>query len=260
MAMDEALLCEAITDSQPPVLRLYSWSRPTVSIGYHQKVSGRFDLARCKERGVDIVRRPTGGREVLHLGELTYAFCISRASLRRTGTGFRSTMELMGEVFRRALELLGISSERIGLGRARKGSGDVRKPRLQPCFASLSQYEVSVDGRKLVGSAQKSLPEAFLQHGSILLTPRGLEVVDLLEGGCGDRDSLREALRKKSTSLEELLNGEVEALDLTSSLREAFVDSLDFELTDSELSPRELAAGLELLRTKYESSRWYYPA
>jgi len=260
MAIDEALLLKGVQDLAPPVLRFYAWKPLTVSVGYHQKVADRFDLALCRRRGIDIVRRPTGGREVLHLGELTYGLSISRTSLRWIETGLKSSMQLLGKVFQRGLELLGVPSQRIGLGRAQKGSGGSHKLKSQPCFASLSQYEVSLDGKKLIGSAQKSLPGGFLQHGSILLTSEGLGVVELLSSAGESRTALKEAFRSKATNLGEVLNREIEAEEVISALKEAFSDSLDFEVVDSGLEPEELRRGLELRKEKYESSGWYYPA
>jgi len=260
MAIDEALLLKTAGTSGPAVLRFYSWEPSTVSVGYHQKVPQRFNLAECKGRGIDIVRRPTGGREVLHLGELTYAFSISRVSLRRIEGDFRSSTELLGRVFQRGLELLGVSPERVGLGRARKSSTDTHKLRSQPCFASLSQYEVSVDGKKLIGSAQRSLPGGFLQHGSVLLASKGLEIIELLNDAGESRISLREVFRRKTTNLGEVLSRKIEAREVVSVLGEAFSSSLDFEVVKSELEPEELRVGLELQREKYESPYWYYPA
>lgn len=260
MAVDEALLLKTVQNSAPPVLRFYAWMPPTVSVGYHQKVTERLDLAECRRRGIDIVRRPTGGREVLHLGELTYAFCISRASLRQIEAGFRSSIQLLGRVFQRGLELLGVSPQRIGLGRAGKGARRTDKPQFQPCFVSMSKYEVSVGGKKLIGSAQKGTPGGFLQHGSILLSPKGLEVVELLNNAGENWIALKEAFRRKTTDLGEVLNREIEAEDVISVLKEAFSSSLDFEVVDSELEPQELSMGVQLQRGKYESSSWYYPA
>jgi len=260
MAIDEALLLKTAQNSAPPVLRFYFWNPPAVSVGYHQKVTERFDLAECRRRGIDIVRRPTGGREVLHLGELTYAFCISRVSLRQIEAGFRSSIQLLGRVFQRGLELLGVSPQRIGLGRAGKGARRTDKPPFQPCFVSMSQYEVSVDGKKLIGSAQKVAPGGFLQHGSILLTSKGLEVVELLNSAGENRVALKEAFRRKATDLREVLNREIEAEEVISVLKEAFSSSLDFEVADSELEPQELSMGVQLQREKYESRSWHYPA
>jgi lipoate-protein ligase A len=260
MAIDETLLLKTAQNSAPPVLRFYSWNPPALSVGYHQKVAERFDLAECRRRGIDIVRRPTGGREVLHLGELTYAFCISRVSLSQIEAGFRSSMQLLGTVFQRGLELLGVVPQRIALGRAGKGAKRTDKLPRQPCFVSMSQYEVSVDGRKLIGSAQKSAPGGFLQHGSILLTSEGLDVVELLSSAGENRVALKEAFRRKATDLREVLNREVSATEVISVLKEAFSSSLDFEVVDSELEPQELSTGVQLQREKYESRGWYYPA
>lgn len=146
---------------RPPVVRFYQWVRPTVSLGYHQTTEKVVDLKVCQDLGVDVVRRPTGGAAVLHHHELTYSVIATPARL-----GVAKPLE----AYERISQALQTALHRLGLPRA-----DIARParpagRLEGfCFAETAHYEITVDGRKLIGSAQRWGRSAVLQHGSILL-------------------------------------------------------------------------------------------
>ena len=155
MALDHALAAEV--EDGTAVLRLYAWSSPTVSFGRNEPARGRY-VADASHRGLDYVRRPTGGRAVLHDGELTYAVVAPAATLG----GPRRTYRRVNEALAAALRSLGAP---VTL------AGAVALPALDsgPCFQSPAEGEVVAVGRKLVGSAQARIGQALLQHGSILL-------------------------------------------------------------------------------------------
>ncbi|HEB01824.1 MAG TPA: lipoate--protein ligase family protein, partial [Nitrospirae bacterium] len=163
MALDEALLDSACKGESPPTLRLYGWSEPAVSIGRHQRASD-VDLAFCRERSIPVVRRPTGGRAILHGLELTYSFS---AHLPLPGFG-RSVLDSYGTLsraFMHAFRSLGLAA--LNGSRRKKGPGpDGANPL---CFASASYGEISIGGKKIIGSAQRRCPYGFLQQGSIPL-------------------------------------------------------------------------------------------
>jgi lipoate-protein ligase A len=155
MSVDEALLLCA----RRPVLRLYGWEKPSISLGYRQV---RPDwLARCGELGIPVVRRVSGGGAVVHAGDLTYAVVAPLATPGLPGD-LRGSFEWIRDALLAGLRQAGLDARR---GRAREGSD-----RLEVCFAGATGFEVEVDGRKLVGSAQRRTPWAFLQHGSIRLS------------------------------------------------------------------------------------------
>lgn len=156
MALDEALL-ERARGSNEGVFRIYSWARPTLSLGRHQRAAGMYDLDRARAAGVDVVRRPTGGRAVLHHREITYAVAApAGASLRES---YEGVSRLLGEALRR----IGVSVH------AATPAGRAPVPDLAPCFELPTRDELLFGGRKLVGSAQWRENGAFLQHGSILV-------------------------------------------------------------------------------------------
>ena len=164
MARDSGLLAACGQGDIPPTLRLYGWSEPSITIGYSQNAEAELDLDRCREMGVPVVRRPTGGRALLHYKELTYSV-VAPVSLAPFRGGLKATFATVSQALLAGLSHLGI-----------QGEINDQKPSLRPkytrnpaCFASLNHCEITVGGKKLVGSAQKRTSRAFLQHGSIVM-------------------------------------------------------------------------------------------
>ena len=157
MAADDALL-ERARSSGETVIRVYSWANPTLSLGRNQPAAGLYDLERAKTLGVEIVRRPTGGRAVLHHREITYSVT---APLDQSG--LRESYDRINSLLLRALLTIGVRA------RLATTAGRAPLPDSSPCFEVPTQGELTVDGRKLVGSAQWREEGALLQHGSILI-------------------------------------------------------------------------------------------
>ena len=161
MAVDHLLLERALLPGARPVLRLYSWTVPSVTVGYFQDLRRGLDLGAVERRGWPLVRRLTGGRAVLHDREVTYSVVLPPGASR----GVKETYAAVAQALLAALERLGV---RAGMEhRPRRGQGRGRGS--PDCFASVSWCEIAVEGRKLVGSAQRRFHGAALQHGSILL-------------------------------------------------------------------------------------------
>jgi lipoate-protein ligase A len=158
MALDAALMARARRTGEC-VLRVYGWSRPTLSLGRNQRARGEYDEARAAARGVDIVRRPTGGRAVLHHREATYCVAAPAGALGALAAAYAAINELLVA----ALRALGVDA-RIAPPAAR-----ALPPGPVPCFETPSAGEIVAGGRKLVGSAQWRDRGAILQHGSILV-------------------------------------------------------------------------------------------
>lgn len=158
MALDEALLARARHTGEG-VLRVYAWSRPTLSIGRHQAAHDAVDPARARELGVDVVRRLTGGRALLHHREVTYSVTVP---LERTES-VREWYRAINALLLHGLRTLGIEAVTAA------GSGRLPPPAAAPCFELPAEGEIVVGGRKLVGSALVRDRGALLQHGSILI-------------------------------------------------------------------------------------------
>jgi lipoyl(octanoyl) transferase len=166
MAIDAALLEEidASADART-VVRFYSWSNPTISLGRNQQIDKAVDVDYCEAQGIDIVHRPTGGRAVLHDDELTYAVISNDSGC------FGDTIYAN---YKRVSEALCLGYNRMGVPAVL--APDTRKLPLPdnqadpPCFLSVARYELMVQGRKVVGSAQRRVGRSFLQHGSMPIT------------------------------------------------------------------------------------------
>jgi lipoate-protein ligase A len=158
MAIDQALMARARRTGEG-VLRVYTWSAPTLSLGRHQSARGRVNPDVARDLGVSLVRRPTGGRALLHHREVTYSVT---AALGRDDS-VRTWYESINTVLLRALLALGVNAEPAVV------SGRTPLPATASCFVRPDEGEITVGGRKLVGSALLRQEGALLQHGSILL-------------------------------------------------------------------------------------------
>lgn len=160
MAIDRWLLEQYILGNIPPTLRFYTWSQPTISLGYHQHhYPAHWQDLVWHDRPVDLVKRPTGGRGVLHQGDLTYAV---------VGSGFGSKRV---EIYQQICQFLidGWRSLGVELSYGSTGSGYIHNPN---CFGTATSADlICADGYKLIGSAQLIKSGALLQHGSMRLNP-----------------------------------------------------------------------------------------
>lgn len=155
MAVDEAVLRAAETGLFPPTLRFYEWSSPTVSTGYLQSVEPFKNLT------IPVVRRVTGGRAVLHDIELTYSV-VTGAQSRLFSEGIHGAYSAISRCIVKTLKAVGVNAS---LSRPSRG---VKMNRKDFCFSAAGRHEIVVGGKKIVGSSQRRLKRAFLQHGSIL--------------------------------------------------------------------------------------------
>jgi len=266
MAIDEAILLAVAEGKAPPTLRFYGWQPPCLSIGYNQS-AGEVDVGRCRERGVDFVRRPTGGRAVLHADELTYSVVAPQDEPRVAGGVIESYRRLSQGLIAglRALGVDAVQAEewtpQLAAVGARASSGvrqigDGEKP--AACFHVPSAYEVAVGGRKLVGSAQVRRRGCVLQHGSLPLTGDVARILDFLRMPEGRREELKRELRERATSLGEALGRAVPFEEAARALAEGFAKALNLRLVPGGLSERELALAEQLRRERYATREWNF--
>ncbi|OGD17216.1 MAG: hypothetical protein A2Y69_11010, partial [Candidatus Aminicenantes bacterium RBG_13_59_9] len=158
MAVDEYLF-DRLGAVPRTTVRFYSWERPTASLGYAQSIDKVLDLDFCRSNGIDVVRRMTGGKLVLHWREITYSVASSDTII------FTSTLadsyRLISAGLIHGLEKMGLKARLAGSPPASYTRGNM------PCFAYPARDEIEIDGRKIVGSAQKRTGGWFLQHGSV---------------------------------------------------------------------------------------------
>lgn len=164
MALDEALLARARRTGEL-VVRVYTWERPTLSLGRNQTARGIYDAERAGAHGIAVVRRPTGGRAVLHARELTYSITAPLDALVAGERSLRAAYGRVNAMLADAVRSLGVDAELA------PASGRARRPDGAPCFEAPTAGELvaGTGARKLVGSAQWREDGALLQHGSILI-------------------------------------------------------------------------------------------
>ncbi|MBM3311949.1 MAG: lipoate--protein ligase family protein [Candidatus Aminicenantes bacterium] len=166
MAVDEHLF-RTLPDEPRTVVRFYQWARPTASLGYGQDAVKVIDRDFCRAHGVDVVRRVTGGKVVLHHREVTYS--VSSSDVETFGSTVAGSYKLISLGLMRGLARMGLHPLLAGAPPASYARGTM------PCFSHPARDEVEIDGRKIIGSAQKRVGTKFLQHGSIpLLADEGL--------------------------------------------------------------------------------------
>ena len=172
MAVDEALLHRAALTGEV-AYRVYSWAEPTISLGRNQPARGCYDLERARAGGVGFVRRPTGGRAILHHREITYSVSAPVSAFGSLRESYRTINRLLME----ALGRLGVDAQEA------EASSRAPVPSLAPCFDSPVAGELVARGRKLVGSAQVRDGDVFLQHGSILVDDDQKSLAELIVRG-----------------------------------------------------------------------------
>ncbi len=249
MAADEAVFL--LSRNRPsPTVRFYAWLAPAVSIGRFQQIDRDIDLAACRKRSVDIVRRPTGGKAVLHGQDLTYAVA---GIEQRDGfpADIIGTYRRISRCLIQGLRGMGIEAQTAGEGRALPET-----PVKASCFSAPSRYELLVQGRKICGSAQVRSQGAFLQHGSLLLTFDPLRTGELLLPHSEGRDQHIAQLRQSVTSLsdERVPLPDMEALRRI--MKTGFEAALGVRLEEGALTPDEQALKEHLLRDKYTNDQW----
>ena len=252
MAVDEVLLDECVHFGGGPFLRLFGWNPPTVSIGFGQDLERELDVEKCRQMGVDIVRRPTGGRAVLHWGELTYSVVCGITG--EIGGDVGEVYHTIGYCLVRGLRLTGVDAvlERAGARRQDRQPAEASRP----CFSSLSRWEVKCRGRKLVGSAQRRIKNAVLQHGSLLLDANHERLLDLLpdEDAVVSEAYLSE-LQAGSTDLNACLDS-WSLEELKENILSGFRKGLPAEIIPTELGLERSKRIADLVQNKYGNPAW----
>jgi len=244
MAVDEAI-ARAVGDGlAPATVRFYTWSAPTVSLGYLQRAPGGVDLLACRRHGIGLVRRITGGRAVLHADELTYSVAVPVQGPWRSLS--------VAEVFARISGGLIAGLRHLGVGATLGGSrtltGD--RPESGACFLLRRMPAIVVSGRKLVGSAQRRWDRYLLQHGSLLLDFDPCLHQKIFPAW--PRDDPEAGV----TSLRALLGTRPPIGDLLTALREGWREALGLAWVAGELLPVERTAAEDGSRGRYASDAW----
>jgi lipoate-protein ligase A len=244
MALDEALLLSRLRHGSPPTLRFFGWAPPTISLGYGQRLDGRIDTGAAEAMGLGLVRRATGGSAILHEGpdlEITYSVAAATGDFDGAAD-LLETYRWIGEGLLAGLRALGAPVEMVPA----KPSDPAAMPAF--CFARTGSFELEVDGRKLVGSAQRRQGAAFLQHGAIML---GAEPGRLRRVFPGGRDPLADM-----TTLETVLGRRPSFDEAAGALAEGFRAAHGLAIEPGGLSEEEAALAGMLEREKYATDDW----
>ena len=253
MAIDEALFRCFDPNQDAPVLRLYGWHRPCISLGYFQRAAEAVKKETCEERGIDVVRRITGGRAVLHDQEVTY--CVVGSVQKGVFAGrLLECYQMIASCLVRGCELLGLPANEIELATGKGPRAGAASP---ACFMTSSPYEILLNGRKLIGSAQKRGEEVFAQHGSIPLR-LDLDLIAsaiVLDGNDGT-SLLGRCLQP--VSLECALGRTLSYDEVKSAIFRGFSERLGRCIEPSKLTKEESEVAFSLVRDKYCSDTWNF--
>lgn len=246
MAIDEAVLIHHLLGDVPPTLRVFRWTRPSISLGRFQHVEHEIETRRCDELGVALVRRPTGGRAVYHRDEFTYSIVIGK----RFGvpSGVVAAYAYLAQGILAAMNRLGIQAE--------LSDERVSKHPSAACFASSTQADLTSGGYKLVGSAQVWREDALLQQGSLPLDDRAAEFFSMLRFPNDEAREADLALYREKTQPLHVFAPQAAWNDVAEAFRSGFSAALGVEFAPGELSASEWELARQLAQEKYSKLEW----
>lgn len=236
MALDEALWQGLCDGESPPTIRIYQWRTPAISIGRFQRVEDEVDVAACAERGVTLVRRPTGGGAVCHGSDLTYTITAPE-QLGDLPRGLLASYERMHAGIAEGLRAVGISAE---LAASAERSTDPR--RALPCFVRPTRFDIVCGGRKIAGGAQRRGHGALLHQGTLALADPPSWLVRLLKKGSRSPAESRAAVLPSDTVRQAIIHG--------------LERSLTIRYEPGAPTATESRLAEYLVRTRYGSDEW----
>jgi lipoate-protein ligase A len=253
MAIDEAILHALAEGHGIPTVRFFRWQPACLSLGYNQHWFEVNEPA-IQARGYTWTRRPTGGKAILHTDEVTYSLIIPQSDPRIQG-GIVESYRILSMGLLRGLEKLGVQAEQasrevVAANReASKGGGPV-------CFDTPSRYEITWDGKKLIGSAQLRRKKIVLQHGTLPLHGDLNRIIDVLAFSEEERAAQREMLPQRATTLEQVLGTVLPFAQVADALNQGFAEQLNLSLEAMPFSEREQELTGSLRATQYANEEW----
>ncbi|MFW5986001.1 MAG: lipoate--protein ligase family protein [Halanaerobiales bacterium] len=252
MALDEAVMKAHRQNLVPPTIRFYGWSPPGLTLGYFQQIDREVDREACTRYNIDIVRRLTGGRAILHDDELTYSI-ITTNDEKYLPSGILDSYKIISKGIINGLKNIGLKVELKPVEKGKK-AGTGFSP---ACFDAPSWYEVVADGKKLVGSAQTRQQGIVLQHGSIPFTLDEDLLFSILKTG-SDRvkERLKEKFRRKATAVNYQSDKKPDIQTVKNAIRHGWEKVFSVKITEDELLPEEKKWAQELKVNKYATEDW----
>ena len=250
MAVDEAILESVALKENLPTLRMYAWDPFCLSLGYAQPVSD-VDLPSLNKSGWDLVRRPTGGRAILHAEELTYSVMAPQDEARVTGSVLFSYKQLSRALLR-ALEMIGITADSKPI--ENKRSGLKQNP---VCFEMPSNYQITFDGKKIIGSAQARRLSGVLQHGAIPLNGDIARIIDVLKFSTEKlKINAAKQLVQRANTIELILKRKITWQELAEFVVRGFQEELSIDFISFSISRSERVRAKELEEIKFKNNQW----
>ncbi|WP_066160777.1 lipoate--protein ligase family protein [Halalkalibacter krulwichiae] len=257
MALDEALLDWHSKGLIPPTIRFYGWNPATLSIGYFQKVEKEINLDKVEEYALGFVRRPTGGRGVLHDQELTYSVIVSEDHPDMPAT-VTEAYRVISQGILEGFKDVGLDAY-FAIPRTDEEKNALKNPRSAVCFDAPSWYELVVEGRKVAGSAQTRQKGVILQHGSIILDIDEDKLFDLFKYSS---DRLRERMQRnfknKAVAINTLRPSPLTIEEAKAAFKRGFEKGLNIELEPYTLSEEENKIVLDIAKNRYENNEWNF--
>jgi lipoate-protein ligase A len=249
MAVDEAILETVSAADSPPTLRLYRWEPACLSLGYGQRYR-EVDEGGLLARGWDVVRRPTGGQAILHTDELTYSVT-APADHPLVAGGVLPSYRRIAAALQRGLEKLAVPAvARERYAPAGLGKGPV-------CFETPSDWEITWEGRKLVGSAQVRRRAGVLQHGTIPLYGDLGRITEALSfDSNAEKAEAARRVREQAATVEAALGRRASWEEAAGAVLQGFLECLEVKIHPGELTQTEIAAAHRLETEKYGSPVW----
>ena len=210
------------------ILRLYGWNPRAISIGFHQSPD-IVDIVRCKNEGIDLVRRPTGGRAILHDNEVTYSLILCGGEFDFEEIYFKVHVAIAAAILK-----IGIKVDLVNT-KPSKGQLSPRSDKFT-CFTSAAKTELVYNGKKIVGSAGRQYENALLIHGSILLGSEHKEIIRFLNLPENEQKALKSGLDSKTTDLFTILGERINSTQMVEHLTGSFSQILKVEFKDYEIS------------------------
>ena len=256
MAIDEAILQLHSEGKVPPTIRFYGWDPATLSIGYFQQAEKEINLEALEQYGLGFVRRPTGGRAVLHDQELTYSVIVAEDHPQMP-TSVTEAYRIISTGLLQGFRDLGLDAY-FSTPNAEENEA-LKNPRSAVCFDAPSWYELVVEGRKVAGSAQTRQKGVILQHGSILLDIDEDMLFDVFKYPSEQvKERMKRGFSKKAVAINQLRSTPATIEEVKQSFQRGFAEGFHIQLEESTLTQEELELVEELVQTKYTTKEWNY--
>ena len=254
MAIDEAMFFEYASGNIPPTLRIYSWNPPALSLGHVQDPKRELNLSNCQKEDISFVRRITGGGVIFHHNELTYSIVCSLDDIKAQDRSVRGVYRRLSSFLIEAYAELGLLAQ-YSIDHAKTNNLPVpsnetlAQRRDHFCFASNELYDIVINGKKLGGNAQRRKKNLIFQHGSIPLKLDLKEAISFMQ-------IIPPALENKVSSLNKLLNRDIQFDEFKGVIQKAFQETFSTTLSKGSLTNKEIKLAEKLKQNKYTKSKW----